>query len=161
MAAGLLNCGASGESHASSPPRSCHGCDRGPETRRGCDDEFDEEPGAITPTSWFWRTSTPRPTTPNECDSINSFSRRRTKAATGRRRGGGELTRWTPAGGAAPGSTLIYSSSRFKAPSVLNGQRYGTEARPRRHGPNSRESWQLLGIDGTLMDINPPQWMNR
>lgn len=31
----------------------------------------------------------------------------------------------------------------------------GTEVRPRRHGPNSRESWQLLGIDGTLMDIKP------
>ncbi len=31
----------------------------------------------------------------------------------------------------------------------------GTKVCPRRHGPNSRESWQLLGIDGTLMDIKP------
>lgn len=31
----------------------------------------------------------------------------------------------------------------------------GTKVCPWRHGPNSRESWQLLGIDGTLMDIKP------
>lgn len=31
----------------------------------------------------------------------------------------------------------------------------GTKVCPWRHGPNSRESWQLLRIDGTLMDIKP------
>lgn len=31
----------------------------------------------------------------------------------------------------------------------------GTKVCPWRHGPNSWESWQLLWIDGTLMDIKP------
>lgn len=31
----------------------------------------------------------------------------------------------------------------------------GTKLGPWRHDPNSRESWQLLRIDGTLMDIKP------
>lgn len=54
--------------------------------------------------------------------------------------------------------TVIYSSFQFKGPSVLKQtvlRGTGTEVCPWRHGPNSTESWQLLRMDGTLMDIKP------
>lgn len=54
--------------------------------------------------------------------------------------------------------TVIYSSFQFKGPSVLKRavlRGTGTEVCPWRHGPNSTESWQLLRMDGTLMDIKP------
>lgn len=52
---------------------------------------------------------------------------------------------------------LIQRSSCFKWTALR-----GTKICPWRHDPNSRESWQLLRIDGTLMDIKAHNgWMGK